>query len=298
MGIERREIERYLSSKGISSRLDKTNLEPIYSRNRIRLELIPYIRKNYNPNIVDALWRTSKLASVDSDFLEQYARKAYEGMVKKKTKNSVVLDGALFNKEHVSIQQRVLRNCIIDINGNLQGITKKHIRYMLELFLEGGTGRRIDLIDGIGARIDYKGLIVEKRSISRVEGFVYKLDVEGRAYIPEVGLEVRTEVHPRNKIDVNMKDRFIKCFDYDKLQGELYIRNRRAGDRFVPYGMNGSKKIKDYFIDEKIPSDERDRIPLITDEKNIIWVSGYRTSDLYKITPNTRNVLLISIAKK
>ncbi len=73
-----------------------------------------------------------------------------------------------------------------------------------------------------------------------------------------------------------------------KINGKLYIRNRKAGDRFTPYGMIGSKKIKDYFIDEKVSKDKRDEIPILIDKNNIIWVIGYRISDLYKITEGTK----------
>ncbi len=79
LGVERRDIEKYLQERNIKTRLDRTNLETIYNRNKIRLELIPYIEENFNPNIVDTLWRTSRISSVDSDFLEEYAQKAIIG---------------------------------------------------------------------------------------------------------------------------------------------------------------------------------------------------------------------------
>lgn len=84
LGIERVEIEKYLSERNIETRLDKTNLEPIYNRNRIRLELIPYIEKYFNPNIVDTLWRTSNILSIDSDFLDRYSDEIYRKLVKKR----------------------------------------------------------------------------------------------------------------------------------------------------------------------------------------------------------------------
>lgn len=83
--------------------------------------------------------------------------------------------------------------------------------------------------------------------------------------------------------------------DWDKVKGPLFMRNRRPGDRFVPYGMSGSKKLKDYFIDEKISRDKRDKIPLIVDGDNIIWIVGYRSSNLYKVTKDTKKVLAIGI---
>ena len=95
------------------------------------------------------------------------------------------------------------------------------------------------------------------------------------------------------KIQLNFKDRFIKYFDYDKIKGEIYIRNRRLGDTIQPFGMSGNKKLKDLFIDKKIPIDEREKIPILVDKNDIIWVVGLRTSEKYKITPYTKNVLVI-----
>ncbi len=89
------------------------------------------------------------------------------------------------------------------------------------------------------------------------------------------------------------KKKEIKIFDFDKIKGNLYLRNRRNGDRFIPFGMLGSKKLKDYFIDEKISRSKRDKIPLIVDEENILWVVGYRTSEIYKVTKETKKILSI-----
>ena len=90
----------------------------------------------------------------------------------------------------------------------------------------------------------------------------------------------------------------IKVFDYDKLKGRLYIRNRRPGDRFRPLGMKGSKKIKDYFIDEKISREKRNQLPLLVDEKSIIWVLEHRISDTYKIDRDSERLLVVEIVKK
>jgi hypoxanthine phosphoribosyltransferase len=104
-------------------------------------------------------------------------------------------------------------------------------------------------------------------------------------------------VLPIEKVKINCGKRFIKCFDYDKIVNGLKVRNRISGDRFTPLGMDGSKKLKDFFIDEKIPKEERDAIPLIVDGKEIIWVVGYRMNEKYKVTSNTKNVILIKYYK-
>lgn len=163
--------------------------------------------------------------------------------------------------------------------------------------MERGTGKSINLSNNIVAKTSYDDFIIEKKKDIAHRDFLFKINHEGYTYIDELQLGLNIKVLPIKDIKINTKDRFVKYFDYDKILGGLYIRNRRDGDRFVPYGMKGSKKIKDYFIDEKIPKEKRDRIPLITDEEKILWVVGYRTSDLFKITDNTKKVLMIKLMK-
>ena len=297
LNIERMEIEKYLEDRNIETKLDKTNLETIYNRNKIRLELIPYIEENFNPNIIDALWRTSRIANIDNEFLELYTKKSYDKMVKKARENSIILDRNSFSKEEKSIQQRIIRNVIIYINGSVQGLTEQHISNILELFIEGGTGKSIDIIDNIVAKTSYDNVIIEKKKEIEIRDYIYEIIIDGSTYVEELGLKISTEFISRDKLDVSAGNRFIKYFDYDKINKGLYIRNRKAGDRFVPYGMKGNKKLKDYFIDEKISKEKRDLIPILVDEENILWIVGYRISDLYKITDATETVLKISFEK-
>ena len=88
--------------------------------------------------------------------------------------------------------------------------------------------------------------------------------------------------------------RYQKHFDYDKIKKQLLVRNRRPGDRFMPLGLGGSKKLKDYFIDEKIPQKERERIPLLCDGNQIMWVIGYRMSERYKVDSDTKRILIVN----
>ena len=294
LNIERSEIEKYLEDRNIEARLDYTNLETLYSRNKVRLELLPYIEENFNPNIINTLWRTSRIATTDSDFLEKYMEKSYNNMMKKKGKHSIILNREDFLKEDQSIQQRVIRNAIIDINGSIQGITEKHIMGILELFIGGNTGKSINLVENLIARTNYEEIIIEKKQDLEKVDYLYEIPLNNTVYIGELGLKVTTEIISIDNISFNNIDDFTKYFDLEKVSGKLYIRNRKAGDKFTPYGMLGRKKIKDYFIDEKIPKDKRDEIPILIDKNNIIWVVGYRISDLYKIREGTEKVLKIS----
>ena len=300
LGIERREIEAYLHERSIDYRIDRTTLEPIYGRNKIRLDLIPFIELNYNPNIIDTLWRMSEVIGMDNDYLEFQSKIAYENVVKERSNNSIVLDRDAFIEQHRSIQHRIVRNCLLELNGHLQGFTYKHISDVVSLFLEKGTGKIIHLANDIIAKTSYSNFVIEKNKDEvKDDDFCYRLELNAFTYIEDIGCGFNIRIKPIDEVDMKkVKNKHIKYFDYDKVIGSLYVRNRRSGDRFKPFGMKGSKKIKDYFIDEKIPKDKRDKIPLVVDDKDILWVVGYRTSDIYKISKDTKNVLIIEVENK
>jgi len=297
LGINRREIEDYIKSNNIETVLDKTNLMPIYSRNKVRLELIPYIEENFNPNIINTLWRMSKVSCVDSKFLEEYSRGKFNIIVKKQDNDSIILDRRKFFNEDKAIQQRIIRICILNVNGSLQGISEVQISGILNLFLLSETGKSVDLSNDIVAKTNYDEIIIEKRNRNEIDKFIYTLNLSSVNDFRDLGYSFKAEVFSMDESFIMGNDHNTKYFDLDKVDGDLKIRNRLDGDKFIPFGMKGTKKLKDYFIDEKVSKDLRDNIPLIIDNNNIIWVVGYRTNDLYKVTKNTKRILSISYKK-
>ena len=293
LGIDRKEIEDYIRQKGIETVLDKTNLQPIYSRNKVRLELIPYIEENFNPNIVTTLWRMSRIFSLDLNFLEEHTKIKFKNMLKSHDKNSIILHGDKFLVEDRSIQQRIIRNAILELNKSLQGISEGQIAGAVNLVNNLETGKEFHLSNDIILRINYDEIIIEKSREREKIAYSYDIDVPG-SIILENGYCLETRIFTKDNDFVMEKTKNVKYFDYDKVEGNIRIRNRRDGDRFIPFGMKGSKKLKDYFIDEKVPRDLRDRIPLVVDNENIMWVVGYRISELYKITQDTKRILSIS----
>lgn len=293
LGIDRKEIEAYIEKNAIETVLDKTNLEPIYTRNKIRLELIPYIEENFNPNIINTLWRMSRISDIDSKFLEDYSEREYNLIVKKHINNSIILDRGKFLEEDRSIQQRIIRNAIFEISGSLQGVSEVQISSVLNLFLGSGTGKEVHLSNDLIARNSYEDLIIERGIHKEKDKYLYSLDFSGVNIFEKIGYCFFIRIINKDDLIIN-KSSNIRYFDLDMVKGDLKVRNRREGDRFIPFGMKGKKKLKDYFIDEKVPKELRDRIPLIVDGEDILWVVGYRTNDLYKINSSTKNVLEIS----
>lgn len=302
LDIDRWEIEKYIEDNNIATVLDGTNLETIYTRNKVRLELIPYIEENFNPNIVDTLFRLSENARLDSDFLEKYTNNIYANLLKGKKDSSLVFDSNSFENEDPSIKMRVIRKAIEDINNGLQGIEQVHIWAVIDLFHKKETGKMVNLPNGIVARVSYEDLIIEKNKedqnkFATIDAYKYNLKI-GRNDLKNYRLELVLEVLDREDKKLKNKSKNVEYFDYDKIKGFLSIRNRKAGDKFIPFGMKGSKKLKDYFIDEKIPRELRDRIPLLVDGNSIIWILGYRTSEVYKVDKNTKTFLKVEYKNK
>jgi len=86
-------------------------------------------------------------------------------------------------------------------------------------------------------------------------------------------------------------------FDFDKLELPLFLRSRKEGDRFFPLGMRGSKKVKDFFIDLKLPMERRKMVPLLISKDRVVWIVGYRVDERFKVDSNTRKILAIKILK-
>lgn len=290
LNISREEIESFIDSQGIETVLDKTNLVPIYNRNKVRLELLPYIRDNFNPNIVNSLWRLSQISEIDSDYLNKTAEEKYNFIVKNVDKHSIIIDNNLLSREASSMKLRIIRLAIFKILGSLQGISEQNIQDVIDLHENNKTGKQIDLPGGVISRLSYNDLIFEKIDKGFVKDYSYSLRL-GENLFPDLGLSLDLSLIDKELYDSNQRNK--KYFDYELIKGKLNIRNRRNGDKFIPFGMKGSKKVKDYFIDEKIARDKRDRISLLTDDENIIWIVGFATSDLYRVTENTKKILVV-----
>lgn len=283
LNIDREEIEAFLDKNGLDYKIDHTNLQNIYMRNRTRLELIPYIEEHYNSNFIDVAFNNSFIFKEDGDFINKCAQATYHKLLKQEEADKILLKRQDFSKEHISIQSRILRQGILKIKGNLHGVTKEHIDLALALIIEEGTGKYIDLIDNIIIAISYDDIVVTRK------------DKLLKASNQEDKPKLKCEILDIDKIDNLYKDSYTKYFDYDKVRGKLTLRTRKPGDSFQPLGMKGRKKIKDFFIDEKVPREKRDRIQLLCDEEDIIWVVGYRISEFYKIDKETKKVLKVEI---
>jgi tRNA(Ile)-lysidine synthase len=285
----RQEIEEYLEKKGLRYLIDSSNLKKDYLRNRIRTDIMPLLSK-YNPNIINTLGRTAEILREEDEHMEKQVTTSLIRVVSRRTEDTVELFLApLQNMERV-ILRRVLIRAIGDTKG-LRRIGFDHIEEIISLVNSGIPGSRVYLPDGIRAITGYSTITITSAQ-PEVLG-EYTLKVPGETVLREAGLVL---ISTTGDYEGAAGDgRTEATFEMDSLRFPLRIRRRRPGDYFYPYGFGKRKKIQDYFVDEKVPRDMRDSVPLLVSGSDIIWVVGYRTDDRYRVSPSSRVVLKIRL---
>jgi len=294
--IERSRIEEYCLENNLTPRLDKTNLEAVYHRNKVRLELIPYIEKNFNPNIMMTLSRFSRLVKDENDFLETEAGRKLQ-KIAEFLDDRVVIDIPKLNAIQKALQRRIIRQCIEKLSNTLNGFDFKHFEGVLELAGKT-TGAAVILPHKLKAFISYNKLVLVKDVVKADKKCYYKLkyDYENSVETP-LGY-ITIERRKAKEIGELRGQKDIIYIDASKIKRELVLRCREPGDMFAPIGMKGTKKLKEYLIDEKIPREERDKLELIADGNEIVWISGSRLSEKYKITGETSDAIVIKYIRR
>lgn len=264
----RSEIEKYCAENGLMYVTDETNMEEEYTRNKIRRSLIPMIQDKFNPSIIETLTRNAVVLNDEENFISQTADEAYKIAVRGNS-----LDISAVKNLHRAIAMRVIRRLTDEVCGN-RDVSNAVIIAIYDLLQANRTGTRADVVRGVEARVEYGRLIIDKKAEKQAE-FSYELRLGEKKYIPELECSVLAERAEENMHDgaeyFSVPEKFTLC-----------IRNRRSGDKFRPSGMSGTKKLKDFMVDRKIPQNKRDGIGIVTINNEIVWVMGYRRSESCK----------------
>jgi tRNA(Ile)-lysidine synthase len=303
LGIERNEIEEYCIQKQLNPHTDKTNLESVYTRNKIRLDLIPLIEKSFGIRVSDSIWRMTALLKDDRDFIEEAAFNAFETCAELDEKSGLSIDIRKLGTLHPAIKKRVIRASLERVKGDLKGVESIHIDKVLSQVSEGGTGSELHLPSGIRSRKSYGRLqlFMFAGEASRSD-FSSVVSIPGVTTVENIRLKLEASLEKCNNIVEEYSNirynSLVQFFDYEGLITGINIRNRREGDVFKPLKSNGTKKLKEFFIDNKVPRHERDKIPLITRGNEVVWVIGFKISDKFKVTENTKTVLRLECKKE
>ena len=277
--LTRKEIEDWLEEKGEAYCVDCTNEEDVYTRNRIRNHIIPYIEENVNAKAVEHLSNLSEQILQMEAFVDRQTTLLYEKAVKKE-REAYLLNIEIFQAADPAIRSSLIKRVLGEAAGKEKDIESVHLQAVEEL-ANRQSGKKINLPYGLEAVRRYGTIWIEKgqkdmekQDFSKVEMRIF--DCEGMP-----------ETFPESP--------YTKWFDYDIIKNNVVVRSRKTGD-YITIDRNGSKqKLKKYFANAKIPQNQRDEVMLVADGSHIMWVVGYRQNQHYQVTEQTKHILEIKI---
>ena len=304
------ELLEYLKEKKISHIQDSTNLSDEYTRNRIRHHILPILEQQVNGKAAAHMAETAARISQAEEYLTQQSCLVLGEFQKGK---EYYFTEKFFMEPQI-IQVYALQQAMEQLAGRRKDLAAVHYEKVLELY-EMQTGRRISLPYHMEARRDYEGvrlcrygeeksagMIGEKHKGSDIQNGKtvcgknisdreWKIRIPGTVTSPLGIFSAEIFLYEGQKIE---EKKYTKWLDYDKIKKNPHIRTRRTGDYMVINAQGNTKKLNRCMIDEKIPSEYRDSIPLIACGKEILWMVGSRMNERYKINPQTRKVLVLN----
>jgi tRNA(Ile)-lysidine synthase len=288
----RNEIEAYLARKKLCYRTDSTNVELEFLRNRIRHELLPYL-KTFNPRINDRLVATAEILAADETLLEEITGKSFRRLAKV-TGDEVILDLAATQAEIRGQRFRLYRSAIQSIRGTLTHVSFKNLVDVDSLLFSCTPNAALDLPRGIKVTKSYHHITFAVTG-EVLHDVIDELHIEGTGVFPlphGKALSVTMASPPENWKTVPATSAY---FDLEQVCFPWLVRTFKPGDRITPFGMTGSKKVKDLFIDMKIPLKTRQVAPVIISNEKIIWICGVKVAATSRISADTRTVVRVDI---
>ena len=255
------------------------------------------MKSNFNKDIIETINRMSNLLQIDNDFIEKECNNYYKKFCVNNGKNLIISKEAFFIEK--AILTRLIKRAFIDFTGKYTNFEMKHIYEVISLASKD-TNKKINIPNGVIVENIYGDIYLRFKEVKNndfKEIALNKNDLDGNSIdfnnysISFVIIDNKKNIEFSNNV-------LIKFFDYDKIKEKLIIRKRMNGDKIVPLGMKGSKKVKDIFIDLKVPIENRNEVPILCFDNEIAWLVGYKVSESFKITKETKNIIKIAVSRK
>jgi len=300
LAVPRSVITQYLANASITPRFDRSNLDTTYFRNRIRHELLPFL-KTYNPQIGNALWQMSATIREDYAFLAAIMERTWQESCRSATEKAVTFDLTIWRTLHVAQQRSLLRRAAWHLRRQLRDFdfeAVEHARHFLSA--PGSTaGQQISLPGRLRLTMSYDCFIVHDARVSppatgpQLSVAELTLMWPGETRLPGTDWRLQVESVERGALPANwMVDLWQTWLDADKINASLILRRRRPGDRFLLLGMAGHRvKINELMINRKIPRWERAQWPLVCSGDDILWVPGVRAGAVAAVDAKTVRLL-------
>lgn len=290
IALKRAETQKYCEKNGISYVTDSTNLKREYTRNKIRLDVIPVL-KHINLEFEAVAKRTMSFLRADDEYLNNVAKSAL---------NESYISKGVYNLEKIKcepipILSRFIRLAVFEFLKS--NVTAKHIELILNL-IKNNSGA-VTLPQNVKVSVEKHILRVEKvekELIFTKKDFVIPFKIG--PLLTENSEKFIIKVMHRSEFDKLDNLQFICAMDYDKISAGANFRNRKAGDEFCQSGRGITKSVKKLFNELKIPQKNRDAVIILADKNKVLWINEVGISESVKVTENTENVAIIYSEKE
>ncbi len=294
--LSRAEIESWLESQEIAWCTDSSNASDHYTRNRIRNHILPMLEAQVNEKTVEHLQETMEQMQLLKDYVETQCERAMEHCVIWEPDGCCQVNQKALEREHPYLQTEILKRVLIRTGGQAKDVAQVHVESLQKL-LEKQVGREIHLPYGVNARRIYEGICLYHPK-ENTEFQELELQIPGETYVPWADKTIVCSVVTRNEdfsLEQIEENPYTKWFDYDIINNTVQIRTRQAGD-FLTIDENGhSQKLKSWFINEKIPSAQRESMMLLACGNEVLWIPGHRRGSRYLVTDKTKDILKIHV---
>jgi len=294
--FSRNEIEEYLQSQNINWCEDISNQNNEFSRNRIRNELLPWVQKNLNGNVVEKLFQASQIFTETDEILETLAMRRLQKI--QKHKNHLAVEIHKLKKVRKVIRFYIYKHLFAKIVGDANGFYHSHFEEIEAILVANGS-KKLKISKNVFVFKQYDELLFSDKDISQNQILEEEKIIERirrRTVFEDYRVTMKKlKIIPHKRNIEEYKN--VIYLDLDKIIFPIYLKHRQAGDSFFPRGMEHAKKLKKFFIDEKIPKFERSKILIFWDSEKIIWVGGFRADNRVVATTETKNILMLEIEK-
>lgn len=285
--ISKSDIEEYCKENGYKYCIDVTNYDTDYTRNFIRHKIMPMML-DLSPEFNKSVRRLCDSACEDADFISKCAL----DYVNEKTKDGVI-DRNDFARLHISVAKRVIILLHRNVqNDTLVSLESKHLEKAYGFIRTSVSGRSMELPGKVVLRIEFDKAVFFKAE----SGFEYAFEELTQEVNDFYNYEIAVKTFEKADRLLDFKSHFCAFLDNDMIDGNVYVRTRKAGDVIVAEKI--TKSVKEFFINKKIPISQRDHYPIICDNKGIVWVPGLSVADRVKITNNTKTVRNITVKER
>ncbi len=296
----RSDIMAYVRSRKLKFRKDLSNESTEYLRNRIRLELLPRLQKEYNPRIKQRLAAAASALAVESDFVDTEAKLLTNEMVIEARPGWVLFHADLLASLHPALRKRIVSSLVSLAKLGAPMLETSHFGDA-DALLCAAAGR-LDLPGRLRLEVSGgMGLVSETARQRGLPRKTFTVSLGGKTVVAPLNAVVKTKLitgvsSPSRLVRLCSPSR--QYFDADAVRPPLEIRARRPGDSFGPLGVRGTKKLKDFFIDKKVPRFLRDHVPLLLSNGRIMWVMGYAVDRKYMLKPTSTAALRVDYEKR